>query len=242
MPDLTGSATGAATATADLTTAYSMSGSVAGMAVLAGRLIGSFPMIPGGGGSVSYRTTPRLPTPTRFPEWGYDLNRALSAEFIRISNRLAEILPVGSVRTVKKTSDQTVAETGPVDVTGLSFPVAAGHCYHFRFICLVQSDTPTIGVRMTVTIPTLSRFGAKVSAFIAADGTGATFDGAVTSSGDSVIPTAVPASATDYLQTVEGLLIPSASGTLQLQAGTETGTSNVIVRQGSVGILQDFGS
>ena len=72
---------------------------------------------------------------------------------------------------------------------------------------------------------------------IAADGAGGEFQGAISSSGDAVVPTAVPAINTDYLAIVEGLLLPSADGTLQLRARTETGTTIVTVRQGSIGML-----
>lgn len=88
----------------------------------------------------------------------------------------------------------------------------------------------------------MTRFGGTMSTIFAADGSAALWVGAISSSGDAVIPTAVPAINTDYLMVVEGLLLPSASGALQLQARTETGTTNVIVRQGSIGWLWDHGT
>jgi hypothetical protein len=72
---------------------------------------------------------------------------------------------------------------------------------------------------------------------VAADGTAAEYNGAITASADAVIPTAVPASNTDCVWILEGLIIPTAAGLLQLQARTEIGTTNGIVRQGSVGLL-----
>lgn len=143
----------------------------------------------------------------------------------------------GGPATVKKTADQTFNATGPADVTGLSFAVLAGVYYYFRFICLVRSDTATVGVRLTVTHPGATRFGGRAFHPVAADGAGCEFQGAITSSGDAVIPTAVPAVNTDYVAVVEGVILPSAPGTLQLRAGTETGTTVVTVRQGSVGML-----
>lgn len=127
------------------------------------------------------------------------------------------------------------------NVTQLSFAVTANRHYVFRFMLLVQSNTATVGVAATVTIPTATRFGATMSTIFAADGSAAAFVGAISSSGDAVIPTAVPAINTDYLMVVEGVLIPSANGTLQLQVRTETGTTNVVVRQGSIGYLTDHG-
>lgn len=148
----------------------------------------------------------------------------------------------GGPTTAKKTADQTFNATGPADVTSLSFAVTSGHYYYFRFVCLVRSDTATVGVRLTVTVPGVTRFGGRAFHPIAADGAGCEFQGAITASGDAVIPTAVPAINTDYIAVVEGLLVPSANGTLQLRAGTETGTTVVTVRQGSVGFLWDLGT
>ena len=141
---------------------------------------------------------------------------------------------------VKKTADQTFNATGPASVTGMSFALTSGHYYYYRFVCLVRSDTATVGIRMTVTYPSVTTAGGRCVSMIAADGVGAEFQGAITATGDAVIPTAVPAINTDYVQVVEGTILPSANGTLQLQAGTETGTTVVTVRQGSVGFLYDL--
>lgn len=156
---------------------------------------------------------------------------------------VAGLMNAMGIFTCKKTSDQTFNSTTPVDVTQLSFPVSASHYYKFEFFVLVRSEvSATTGVAVAVTTPAFIRFGATARAIIAADGTGAEFQGAMTTSGDAVIPTAVPAINTDYLHIVEGVLLPSANGTLQMQARTETGTLQVNVRQGSIGILWDLGT
>lgn len=159
------------------------------------------------------------------------------SQFIRDDGALATPAGGGGPSLVKKTADQTFNSATPANVSGLSFAVSSGVYYHYRFVCLVRSTTATVGIRMTVTIPAVTCFGGRVSALIAADGVGASFDGAITTSGDAVVPTAVPAINTDYVQIVEGLILPSANGTLQLQAATETGTTIVTVRQGSCGFL-----
>lgn len=147
----------------------------------------------------------------------------------------------GGATLVKKTADQTFSAVGPADVTGLVFPLTSGNYYHFKFVLLVQSNTATVGVRTTVTHPGATRFGAIVKTIIAADSAAAEFQGAISTSGDAVVPTAVPVINTDYILTIEGVILASASGNLQVRAGTETGTTNVIVRQGSCGLLTDLG-
>jgi hypothetical protein len=126
-------------------------------------------------------------------------------------------------------------------VTGLSFAVTSGRHYRFEFLLAVRSDTATVGVRATVTTPTVTTLAATVTTILAADGTAALYEGAITASGDAVVPTAVPAINTDYVLKVEGIIVPSATGTLQLQIGTETGTTVVTVRRGSCGLLWDLG-
>jgi hypothetical protein len=150
-------------------------------------------------------------------------------------------LPGLGPSTVKLAADQTFSSATAANVTGMSFAVVSGRTYRFRFLCLVQSNTATVGVAATVTIPAATRFGAVARTPIAADGTAAVFHGAISSSGDAVVPTAVPAINVDHLLEIEGILIPSANGTIQLQARTETGTTPVIVRQGSIGMLWDLG-
>lgn len=158
-------------------------------------------------------------------------------------------LPVGtSMLVVRKTADTTFASATPADVptgaTGapfMAFAVTAGRYYHFRFVLLVQSNTLTVGVAASVTVPAITRFGATMQTVFAADGASASWSGAISSSDDAVVPTAIPAINTDYIMTIEGLLVPSANGSITLRARTETGTTNVIVRQGSIGSLWDIG-
>jgi hypothetical protein len=142
---------------------------------------------------------------------------------------------------VKITSDQAFSSSTPANVTGLSFSVVAGRSYYYRFVLLVRSDTATVGVRLTLTIPGATRFGATAQTQIGVDGN-QLYTGAITSSGDAVAPTAVPAINTDHVAVVEGILVPSADGTIQVQAGTETGTTTITVRQGSMGLLWDLGT
>jgi hypothetical protein len=129
---------------------------------------------------------------------------------------------------------------GASGVPLMSFDVVAGRRYWFRFVSVVRSDTAGVGVAMTVTTPTATVFAAagRMVGF-AVDGTDAEWVGNITSSGDAVVPTSIVATNTDYLFVVEGVLIPSASGAIVLQARTETGTTTVTVRAGSHGELRE---
>jgi hypothetical protein len=125
-----------------------------------------------------------------------------------------------------------------INTTGLAFPVANGVHYGFKFVVLFQTVALTTGIRFGLTFPAVTRFGCSVSIPDAAvDGTAAFWHGRITASGDSVVSAGVEAINTDYVAVIEGVIVPSANGTLQLQHATEVNTSNVLVRQGSYGCL-----
>lgn len=141
---------------------------------------------------------------------------------------------------VHLTADQTFSSATLASVTGMSFSVTSGVYYLFEFTILYQSDTLAVGLALAVTTPTFTRMGYTVRSMIADDGPAAESQGAGTSSGDNVSGAAVPATNTDYVAVVSGVILPSANGTLQLQAATSVGVTSVIVRQGSVGELTTF--
>jgi len=143
----------------------------------------------------------------------------------------------------RKTSDENFATSVLANVAGLAFAVTAGRYYEFRFLVLFRSPTATVGIALGVTCPLApTRFGYKARIMIAGDGAGGELQGPGIISGDAVVGTAVPVINTDYVAEVVGILIPSANGTVQLQAANETGTTTVVVRQGSLGYLWDHGT
>jgi hypothetical protein len=147
----------------------------------------------------------------------------------------------GGPATVKKAADQTIATATPTNVTDLVFALTSGRTYAYKFLLIVQSNTATVGVAASVTYPAVTRAAGRVGAPLAVDGAGAEWQGYITASDDAVVPTAIPAINTDYLLTIEGVIVPSANGNLQARARTETGSTNIIVRQGSCGMLFDLG-
>ncbi len=133
----------------------------------------------------------------------------------------------------KSTANQTFAVTGLADVTNLSFAVTSGITYKFKFNVIYTSAATTTGIRLGLTIPAVTSASAAVNIPSGADGTAAFFQGIINSSGDSVMSTASPVANTVHFATVEGLIVPSASGTVQLRAASEINASNIIIRAGS---------
>lgn len=147
--------------------------------------------------------------------------------------------PAGSgPSTVKLAADHApFALVALAPVVGLSFPVTSGTLYRFRFDLVFRTAATTTGTRFGLTCPAFTVLAANVGVPFASDGAGMMFDGAITTSGDSVVTTAIPAANTDHLAVLEGVLLPSAGGTLQITAATEVAASALTVRAGSNGQL-----
>lgn len=144
-----------------------------------------------------------------------------------------------SAVTCKLTADAAaLTSTTLANVTGLSFAVTAGSYYSFEFVVLFQSAATTTGLRLGLTLPAATGYSASVDIPIAADGTAGTLHGWLTSSGDSVLGSGVQAAATTYAATIRGFVLPSATGTLQVQAATEVASSAITIKQGSHGIMR----
>jgi hypothetical protein len=130
-----------------------------------------------------------------------------SATFLDVATRL------NMVRTVRKTADESFTTQVLANVADMSFAVAANTDYEFRFV----------------------RVAAGVTIYgQAADGVAAGWLGVINASADAVISTAAAAT-TEQVALIEGVLRPTAAGTLQLQArqGGGATAANAVVKQSS---------
>lgn len=142
----------------------------------------------------------------------------------------------GSVTAVHSVADQTFTSSTVANVTDLSFIVSNGSYSYFKFSLLVRNSALNEGAKFTLTIPAVTRFAAVARAVLGNGGAVTTWEDTILSSGDTVTTVNWPAINTDYPVEIEGTIVPSADGTIQLQAGNESGVCTVTVRQGSNGI------
>jgi trimeric autotransporter adhesin len=134
----------------------------------------------------------------------------------------------------KSTANQTFSATALANVTSLSFNVTSGLTYKYKFHIVYTSAATTTGLRLGLTYPAASMATALANISSGADGTGAYFQGTINTSGDSVMATATSStSANGHIAFVEGIIAPTANGTVQLQAATEVAASNIVIRAGS---------
>ncbi len=132
------------------------------------------------------------------------------------------------------TANQTFNSTTLANATNLSFAVVSGNVYRYKFHIMYTAALATTGARFGLTYPAVNSSAGMANIPSGADGTGAYFQGLINTSGDSVLTTASPAATPTVLfATVEGVIHPSANGTVQLQAATEVNASSVIIRTGS---------
>lgn len=136
----------------------------------------------------------------------------------------------GGKTIVELSSDVSTTLGTYSDVTGLSFAVTSGVVYRFRFV--YYYDVPATGTGILVGLngpatPTRFRYARYgfTGAAIAVHETRIAYDG------ESAL--ASSAGTTDNFLTIEGLIKPSTSGTLQARFGTETPGQTVTVKIGS---------
>lgn len=142
---------------------------------------------------------------------------------------MAGLLAYPSFRMVQRAT-QTTSSASPQAITDLLCELRAGSAYRFRAGVMFRSALLTNGIGLGLTCPALTDLGARVRIPQAADGTDAVLEGELTASGDEVLSTAVQAAATTYLARLEGVIVPSAAGTLQLTFRSENAGTTVAVR------------
>jgi hypothetical protein len=144
---------------------------------------------------------------------------------------------VGIPRLVRLSSDVSTAVTSPafVDATGLSFSVSSGKVYHFKFLIIWNATTTTKGIGLTLNGPTTTFLTYDV--IYPRTTTVGEIHGR-NAYNDATAITASP-SVTNNLGIIEGLIQPSADGTLVVRFQTESppATGTVTIKANSVGFL-----
>ncbi len=137
--------------------------------------------------------------------------------------------------TCRVTADQAFTSTTGANVTQLTLPVVAGVCYLFRFAVLFTTAATTTGIALALTGPAFTALSYCCRIPTAVNVETIAYKQTYAS---PLIGTGVAAINTTYLATLEGVLIPSASGSLVVTAATEVASSAATVKVGSTGILE----
>jgi len=125
-----------------------------------------------------------------------------------------------------------------MSATGLVFTVQPAVYYYFQFGVVFTTNNAGTGIGLTVTFPSATVVSARAHIPSAADGVGGGLQGWISSSADFVQGTGVETANVKYLGIVEGMILPSATGNVQLQYRADSAAGAVMVGQGSFGKLQ----
>ena len=156
-------------------------------------------------------------------------------------NQGAPGLGFGAV--VKLSADLSAfTATALADVTGLSFALTSGRFYSFQFWIRFSTAATTTGAQFAINAPANAYLVYRTETSLTAAAAGApTFRtaravniGTASASADAING--------NLLCVIQGMIQPSANGTLIVRAGTEVAASGVTVRAGSCGILMDYGA
>jgi hypothetical protein len=117
------------------------------------------------------------------------------------------------------------------NATGLSFSVTSGTTYRFRANITYTSAATTTGLGLAATGPSASLLSYTFSSPLTNNTLGG--GGGTGNSASGCIASAVSTASTGNTATIEGLITPTASGTLQLTFATEVGASAITIKAGS---------
>lgn len=123
------------------------------------------------------------------------------------------------------------------DVTGLSFPVTAGKKYWFRFVIDYTAAATTTGSRWTINGPAITRLS-YISKYALTSTTQTTNYGLAAYD----LPAASNASSAatgSNLAVIEGIITPSATGTVIARFASEIASSAIVAKAGSVVYYQE---
>lgn len=150
---------------------------------------------------------------------------------------------LGFGAVVKLSADLSAfTATALADATGLSFALTSGRFYSFQFWIRFSTAATTTGAQFAINAPANSYIVYRTETSLTAAAAGApTFRtaravniGTASASADAING--------NLLCVIQGMIQPSANGTLIVRAGTEIANSGVTVRAGSCGILMDYGA
>ena len=134
----------------------------------------------------------------------------------------------------RSTADQVFSSTTAAAATNLSFPVTAGSIYKYKFFIMYTSAATTTGLKVGLTYPAVTTATGLANIASGVDGTGAYFQGVLNTSGDVVTAAATPSITTVQFAVVEGVIVPTVTGTMQLVVGTEVAASNITIKASSL--------
>lgn len=164
-----------------------------------------------------------------------DLNAAVT--------ELQQVIAGVSSLTVKRVAvDRVIKVTTATDVSDLDQVVIAGQIYRFSFGCAVRSNDSIHNIAAGLAFPKATRIAATLRLVPLVAGQPGEWAGAILTSGVLLTPAGPAGLSTDFHMAIEGIIVPQATGALQLVAACQNAADNVTVRAGSCSFLWNLGA
>jgi hypothetical protein len=142
------------------------------------------------------------------------------------------------VQTSQLTSSSNTTLT---NIGSLTKTVTAGKYYRIEAMILYRAAATTTGLALSIgNTSAVGTLSATANMTIAADGTASIYNGAITSFGDVVVSTGVPATGVDYIASIQGIFVCTTSGSITMQFRSEVNGSQVTVQAGSNMLVREW--
>lgn len=132
------------------------------------------------------------------------------------------------------TEDVTNANATPntlADVTGLSFPVVAGEVYAFRYFIHYTANATTTGSRWSINGPATTVLSYRSEYGLT--GTSRTLNDGLSSYNLPAAANATSPATLGNIAVIEGIIQPSADGSVIARFASEVGSAAVVAKSGS---------
>lgn len=148
--------------------------------------------------------------------------------------------PAGGIQTLRTTATQIVNGTSYRDITGLTFPLAAGAVRAFRFYIVFRSAATTTGFRFSVAAPAGATLDYHVKHQTIANSTttlsASWLEGHCVVGDTLTALTAAIAANVDLICLIEGRVVNGATaGNLAARAASELANNDLVIQAGSWG-------
>lgn len=153
-----------------------------------------------------------------------------------VSGNVATINISGSTINVVSSTADTVNNNAIAntiqDVTGLSFPVAAGQRYWFRFVIHYDAAATTTGSRWSINGPAVTDL--NYSSQYSLTTTSVTINEGLAAYDNPAASNISSAATNSNMAIIEGFILPSASGTVIARFASEVAASAITALRGSM--------
>ena len=174
-----------------------------------------------------------------------ELSRAIQKVYNGLETDVTNIItnnyPALNTTIAYTTANQTFTSSTVAAVPELKFNVVAGKYYKFKFTLSHESASDAVGFRITITTPTFTTLASTFRDMAAVAGTGAEYQAYIRASGQEVTAPTVVGANQHFVAQLEGIITPTADGTIQLKAGNETGATAVILHKASMLEVIEYG-